>query len=277
MPHRCATSRLCCKHVLAIAGAELQAAEQVHDLFVNRRADVGFVHGRPADFQDVLFHLFLSLDDDFLDARRVDAAVLDQLLQSKAGGFAAHVVEGADDDDAWRVVDDHVDAGRLLERADIAAFAADDAPFHVVAGNVDGADGRVGGVLRGVALDRGRQDFAGLLFALRPESLVVLLQARRDLAGHFAFEPFEQHFLRLFAAHARQFVQAIGVLLGHDFEFFAALFDVFALLGEFLLIVFEQAFFLLLFAMLHFDRVFAFFHPAFVFAQFARGRFPFRG
>ena len=42
-------------------------------------------------------------------------------------------------------------------------FAADDAALHVVAGDVHGADRRVGGVLGGVALDGGGQDLAGLL------------------------------------------------------------------------------------------------------------------
>ena len=86
--------------------------------------------------------------DDLLDAGRVDAAVLDQLLQRELGGLAADVVEARDDDDARRVVDDDVDAGGLLEGADVAALAADDPPLHVVGGDVDGADGGLGGVAR---------------------------------------------------------------------------------------------------------------------------------
>ena len=99
--------------------------------------------------------------DHLLDARRVDAAVLDQLGQRQPGRLAADVVEGADDDHAGRVVHDHVHAGALLEGADVAAFAADDAALHVVAGDVHGADGGVGGVLGGVAVDGGGQDARG--------------------------------------------------------------------------------------------------------------------
>ena len=43
--------------------------------------------------------------------------------------------------DAGRVVDDHVDAGRLLEAADVAPFAADDAALHVVRRQLDDRDG----------------------------------------------------------------------------------------------------------------------------------------
>ena len=71
--------------------------------------------------------------DDFFDARRVDAAVLHELLQADAGDLAAHRIEAADDHHARRVVDDHVHAGRLLEAADVAPLAADDAALHVVA------------------------------------------------------------------------------------------------------------------------------------------------
>ena len=85
-------------------------------------ADVRLQHRLLADLQDVLLHLLLRFGDDLLDPRRMDAAVLDQLGQRQPGGLAADVVEGADDDDAGRVVDDDVDAGRLLEGADVAAL-----------------------------------------------------------------------------------------------------------------------------------------------------------
>ena len=64
------------------------------------------------------------------------------LASDELGDLAADGVEGGDDDDAGRVVDDDVDAGLLLERPDVAALAADDAALHLVAGNVDGGDGR---------------------------------------------------------------------------------------------------------------------------------------
>src|SRR5262249_152869 len=82
-------------------------------------------HGRLlSPRQDVLLHLRLRLLHPLLDARRVDAAVLDQLRQGQPGGLAADVVEGADDDHAGGVVHDHVHAGRLLEGADVPPLAA---------------------------------------------------------------------------------------------------------------------------------------------------------
>ena len=52
-----------------------------------------------------------------------------------------------------RVVDDEVDAGEMLERADVATLAADDPPLHVVGGELDDADGRLGRVARRDALE----------------------------------------------------------------------------------------------------------------------------
>ena len=70
------------------------------------------------------------------------------------------------DDGLGRVVDDQVDAGGLLEGADVATLAADDAALHLVAGEVDDADRVLGGVVRGHALHRGDDDLAGLVVGL---------------------------------------------------------------------------------------------------------------
>ncbi len=58
----------------------------------------------------------------------------------------------------WRVVDDELDAGGGLERADVAAFAADDSSLEVIARQVDDRHRRFDGVLGGAPLDRVRND-----------------------------------------------------------------------------------------------------------------------
>ena len=76
-------------------------------------------------------------------------------------------------------IDYYVHTGELLERADVPSLAPDDAPLHVVRGNVHRADGRTGGLIRGVPLDRHRYDLAGLGFGLLLEPILV----RADLAS----------------------------------------------------------------------------------------------
>ncbi len=135
-------------------------------IFSCRPATPGFLCRLEAELADALVHLLLRFADDLLDAAGMDAAVLDQLDQRQLGHFAADVVEGRDDDDARRIVDDDVDARLLFEGADVAPFAADDSALHLVVGNVDGRDGRFGGMRGGVALNGHRQDFARLAVAI---------------------------------------------------------------------------------------------------------------
>ena len=71
-----------------------------------------------------------------------------------------------EDDRLGRVVDDQVDAGRLLEGADVAALAADDPALHLVGRQVHDRDRVLGGVVRGHALHRGDDDVAGLVLGL---------------------------------------------------------------------------------------------------------------
>ena len=84
----------------------------------------------------------------------MDAAVRNQPLDRLLGDLAAVRIEAGQDDRARRVVDDQVDAGRQLERADVAAFAADDPPLEIVAGQVDDRDRGLDRVLGAAALDR---------------------------------------------------------------------------------------------------------------------------
>ena len=111
----------------------------------------------------------------FLDARGVDAAVLEQFRERPPGHLAAHGVEGGDHDRLRRVVDDQVDAGGLLERADVPPLAADDPPLHVVRRQRHGGDEPLRDVIRRAPLDGGGEDFAGA-------AIGIFLDFRLDLA-----------------------------------------------------------------------------------------------
>ena len=91
--------------------------------------------------------LVLDLLDDLFDARRMDAAVGDQPLDRLLRDLAPIRIEAREDDRAGRVVDDQVDAGGQLERADVAPLAADDAALEIVARQIDDRHGRFDRVL----------------------------------------------------------------------------------------------------------------------------------
>ena len=95
---------------------------------------------RLAPLAGLLVHLLAGPFDDLLDARGVDPSVLDQLAQGPRGDRAAQRIPGRKHDRARRVVHQQVDAGRVLEGADVPPLAADDPPLHFVAGEGEEGD-----------------------------------------------------------------------------------------------------------------------------------------
>ena len=108
-----AASTACCSWFWPYDGAELQSADHFDDLGM-QAGHARLVGRRLALLADLLLDLLLGLGDDLFDARRMDAAVLDQLGQRQPGDLAAHRIEARQRDRVRRVVDDQVDAGRRL-------------------------------------------------------------------------------------------------------------------------------------------------------------------
>ncbi len=154
----------CSEHVLAVAGAVTQPAEQGDHLGV---------HLGDADLDQRVFAGAdaLRLDGDLgplvllLDALRMDAPVEHQRFQGHPADFAAYRIEAGQQNGFRGVVDDDVDAGHGLVRADVAALAADDPAFHVVARQVEHRDDRLRGLLAGDALDGEGDDTPGPVLA----------------------------------------------------------------------------------------------------------------
>ena len=147
----------------------------------------------------------------------------DELRQRQAGDLAADGVEAAEDHRLGRVVDDQVDAGRLLEGADVAALAADDAALHLVARQVHHRDGVLRRVVGGDALHRGDDDVARLLagcFARRA------LDGAGDPHGvvlGFLADRFEQQALRVVGGQAADALERGDLFLGRAGELIARL------------------------------------------------------
>ena len=150
------------KHVLPVRRAVLEAAEELHELRM-QPVNVELEARLLADLADLLEELFPRLLDDLLDAAGMNAAVLDELLEGEPGDLAPDRIETRENDRLGRVVDDHVDAGRVLERPDVAPLAADDTPFHLIARKVHDRYGRFDDVIGRAPLDRERQYLAALL------------------------------------------------------------------------------------------------------------------
>ena len=182
------------------------------------RLHAGVEAGLLAALGDVRLELGLGLVVGLLDPRGMDAAVLEQLLQRHAGDLAADAVEAGEDHRVRRVVDDEVDAGQVLEGADVAALAPDDAALHVVGGELDDADGRLGGMAGGEPLHDDGEDVADAPVGL---PLGLLLDGADDLRAVVAglvLELLEQLLAGLRGRHAGDALEREDLLLARLLE-----------------------------------------------------------
>ena len=182
--------------VLPVARPVPESAEDLDELLVELAA-VRLEHGLLARLSDVLLELRLRLVVHLLDARRMDPAVLDELVEREAGDLASQRVERRQDDRVRRVVDDEVDARQVLERADVAAFPADDAPLEVVGRELDDGHGRLCRVTRRDTLEGVRDERACPPSRVRPRLLLHLPHVAGELVAYEVLRPLEQLLFRL--------------------------------------------------------------------------------
>ena len=198
--------------VLAVAGPELEAAQELDDLRRQPR-DADLVDGLLARLADDEVDLGARLGDDLLDAAGVDPAVLDELRQREPGDLAADRVEARDDDRLRGVVDDQVDARRLLEGPDVPALAADDPALHLVGREMDHRHGVFGRVVGGDPLHRGDDDVARLLGCLVAGGALDRASDSDGVVLGFLANGFEQERLRLLGAHLADPLEGADLLL----------------------------------------------------------------
>ena len=165
--------------------------------------------------------------------------------RASAGDLAAHRVEAGEDDRLGRVVDDDVHAGDDLEGADVAALAADDAPLHVVAGQVHDRDRRLGDVVGGVALDREADDLAGLALGVALGGLADLGDAAGGLGLGLVLDVGHQAGARLVRAHPGDALELHGLLADQLVELAVAQLDRRLALAQLVLDALEVALLLL--------------------------------
>ena len=166
--------------VLTVARAVLHASEQLHELGI-KAVDVGFKHGTLALGLYRCVDFLLRLGDHFLDARRMDASVGNELFKSKTRHLAANGVKARHGYRFRRIVDDEIAACKRFYAADVAALAAYDASLHLVVGEWYDGYGDFAGMVCRAALDGGHDDLACAGIGL----LLVLSLDLLDLDGHF--------------------------------------------------------------------------------------------
>ena len=239
------------QHILAVAGAILQAADQLDQIGM-QAVDTKVHHSLFALALHLNFQFAAALIHGFLNAGRVDTAIGDQALQGHAGHFTAGLVKAGKGDGFRRIINNEVTASGSFQSADVAALAANDAALHLVRGQRHHADGGFTGGI-GCAAGNGLADQLtgdGITFVLH----VSLIGA--DLHGLFVGQlivnVLQQHGAGIFLGHGGDGFQLFGLaqlelfqLVQAGFHQFAALFQVLflalhgggALIQRFLLLV----------------------------------------
>ena len=200
------------QYVLTIAGAVAHTAQELDQLGV-QAVDVGLKDGALAFRLDGGVHLTLGLLHHLLNAGGVDAAVQNELLQSQPGDLPAHGVKAGDRNGLGGVVDDQVHAGQGLQRADVAALAADDAALHLVVGQGHHADRGLGHMVGSAALNGKGDDLPGLGVGLVLEAGLDLLDLHGRLVGHVSLQLIQQVGLGLLGGKAGDTLQGVHLLL----------------------------------------------------------------
>ncbi len=145
------------QNVLVVGKPVAQSAEQLDDLGMEA-VDVELVDGVLPGLRRHELDFVLGPLDRLFDAGGVDAAVLNECLEGDPCDLAAHGIEGRQEDELRRLVDEQGDAGRGLERLDVAPLATDDPALHFLAGKVDKRGGEIAVRLARDPLHRGNQD-----------------------------------------------------------------------------------------------------------------------
>ena len=151
------------QHVLAIAGTEPQAAQQLDEFVVNPVL-VGFEDRVLPGFADLVLHFLPGFFNHLFDPGGVNPSVHNQLFNRDPRDFPADRIERRHDHGFRRIVDNQVDACCGFQRPDVPAFTADDPALHVVIRQVDHADRALGHVVCRTLLDRQGDDVPGFLF-----------------------------------------------------------------------------------------------------------------
>ncbi|MCG3768207.1 MAG: hypothetical protein JW394_0310 [Nitrospira sp.] len=160
-----------------------------------------------------LVDIDLDLLDDLLDSRRMDTPVMHQPFERHLGDLSAQGIEARDHDGFRRFINDQIDSGCGLDRADIAPFPSDDPPLHRVVRNLDDGNRRLGDIVAHHPLNRGGNDLARFPLCIFPCLFQDPLGQPDRFQPRLTFHFMDELLLRLVGGHPRDALQRLTMLL----------------------------------------------------------------
>ena len=227
------------EHVLAVGGAVAQGTQGPHELRMDV-VDLEVEAGLLAGLEHLGVDLIGGLVEELLDARRMNAAVGNEVLEGDTGDLAADRVEARKLHGLGRVVDDEVHAGHLLEGTNVATLAADDATLEVIGRNVHRGERDFADVVGGATLDGGGKDATRGALALDARTLLALADDGGALTRHIVTHAIEQLLVSLVGGEAADTLELGGVLALELLDVAGALLNLASLAGELVLLLVER-------------------------------------
>ena len=152
---------------LAKRGAESKATKRANKFRV-QVMDANVERRLLASLLDLLVHELFSLRVHLFDAGRVDAAVSDEVFHGNAADLATNGIETRNGNALRSIVDEQIHARKLLEAANIAALATNDAALQIIGRNVNGFHRSFSRVIGSDALNGEAQESHATSYQLRP-------------------------------------------------------------------------------------------------------------
>src|SRR5579875_3384301 len=132
--------------------------------------------------------LLARFGNHIFDARGVNATVEDELIKRDTRHLTPNGIETGKNDSFWSIINDEINAGCRLKRADVAPLTSDNSPFHLFVGQLHHRDYGFGYLVRGTTLDRQRNNLAGTCLGLLPRLLFNQACPLRSFLAYLALD-----------------------------------------------------------------------------------------
>ena len=118
------------QHVLSKTCPEMKPAQKLKD-FLRQIENADILSGLLSYFLSALRDFRFCFLNFFLDFRRLNPTILDELVESKAGDFSPIGIERRNNNGIRSFVDHKFNSGRLLKSADISPLPSDNFPLKL--------------------------------------------------------------------------------------------------------------------------------------------------
>ena len=194
------------EHILAVAGTVTKPPQQF-DQFGMQVGNADLIGGAFTGLLDKRLDLAAGFFHRFLDACRMNPPVRDQFFQCETRHLAADRIKTGKRDGLRGIVDNQFHTGERFQLLDVAPLTADNAPLHLLAGDLHHRHRAFGHMVSRTALNGQGENVARLDFSLVLELGIQFVQTLSQLVFGLALHPFDQFFFGLFRRQPRQFLQ----------------------------------------------------------------------